>query len=231
MKYDCDELKNQISSYCSCKLSKQELGRWASEAYYDLIRGGYLEKGKIAVYPFLKTLSRIHIPQCEEDDIYPCEEKSVHEIAQVLTGERPFRFSLKTGIPVHAETLFKDSKALNWKNRNIWRTVYDGLKMKESFADNIARISEWNNLLEPPQLQNTILEILEIKMFHLLRSLSAPDFIGNSLNTELCLYCSKSSSPLSEEKLLEYLACYFGDRNFLLLISFHCGMPSISLIV
>ncbi len=79
MEFNCNELKNKVSSYCSHKLSKQELGRWASEAYYDLLRGGYLETEKVTLYSFLKVLSQIHIPCCEKDDIYPSEENDVHK--------------------------------------------------------------------------------------------------------------------------------------------------------
>ena len=48
-------------------MSKKDIGKWAENAYYDLLKGSYVETSKIVLYPFLKTLSRIHIDNNETD--------------------------------------------------------------------------------------------------------------------------------------------------------------------
>lgn len=67
MTYNIEELCNYIDTYFSGKMSKKDIGKWAENAYYDLLKGSYVETSKIVLYPFLKTLSRIHIDNNETD--------------------------------------------------------------------------------------------------------------------------------------------------------------------
>lgn len=233
MQFNCNELRGKVSGYCSHKLLKQELGKWALEAYYDLLRGGYLETEKVALYPFLKTLSQIHIPCLEKDDIYPSKETDIYEIIKILSGEKPFSFCLKAGIPIQAEKLFADAKALNWEQRKIFHIVYDRLKTSSDINKSLAAFSIPSNYSNCAQSPNTILEILEAKIFDLIQSFHNIHSFNNSLNAELCLYgySNESNANLSVIKLLEYLECYLGYRNFLILVSFFDGIPTVSLLV
>ena len=53
------KLEEKIDSFFSGILSKDELGKWAEKAYFDLLRGGYVEIKKVKLYPFLKTLHNL----------------------------------------------------------------------------------------------------------------------------------------------------------------------------
>lgn len=43
MEYDINKLRKKLNSYFLGEISKQNLGEWAGKAYYDLLKGGYIE--------------------------------------------------------------------------------------------------------------------------------------------------------------------------------------------
>ena len=47
MEYNTKELMEKIDRYFEGELSKDDLGRWTERAYYDLLKGGYVENEKI----------------------------------------------------------------------------------------------------------------------------------------------------------------------------------------
>ena len=47
MEFEIDDIKKNVNSYFLGNLSKEELGKWAKIAYYDLLKGEYLEIKKI----------------------------------------------------------------------------------------------------------------------------------------------------------------------------------------
>ena len=51
------------------------------------------------------------------------------------------------------------------------------------------------------------------------------------LQKNLKLYAKKSVQSVIEERLISYLDCYLGDRNFQLFIAFENGESNIHLIV
>ena len=77
MKFDVHELQAKLDYYFTGKLSKRELGEWANKAYYDILKGGYIEIEKVTIYPLLKILSTFHLEVDERIDIYPCTEEII----------------------------------------------------------------------------------------------------------------------------------------------------------
>ena len=57
MDYNIFDIRSKLEQYYDGQLSREELGSWNSNAYYDLLRGGYVELSKIQLYPFIKKLS------------------------------------------------------------------------------------------------------------------------------------------------------------------------------
>lgn len=55
-------LKEKISLYFGGKIKKYDLGLWAMEAYYELMKGDYIEIEKLKIYHFLKIISTFHMP-------------------------------------------------------------------------------------------------------------------------------------------------------------------------
>ena len=80
MEYEIVELKKKIDNYFTGMLSKEDLGRWSSLEYYDLIKGGYDDKCKLAVYPLIKAVSRFHMKENEIADEYPTTLAEIEEI-------------------------------------------------------------------------------------------------------------------------------------------------------
>ena len=50
MEYDVNELKIKVDEYFLGRLTKENLGKWAEKAYYELLKGGYVEKKKVVLY-------------------------------------------------------------------------------------------------------------------------------------------------------------------------------------
>ena len=83
MEFGLFEFSDQLNKYFRGELTKNELGMWGEKAFYDLLKGGYIENKKIVLYPFLKTVSKFHI---EEND---AEDHVVHPAKLSLLPQRP----------------------------------------------------------------------------------------------------------------------------------------------
>ena len=59
MEYDAKILLQRIDDYFTGIISKTDLGKWANKAYYDILKGGYVENEKIVIYPFVKVISTL----------------------------------------------------------------------------------------------------------------------------------------------------------------------------
>ena len=70
MEFGLFEFSDQLNKYFRGELTKNELGMWGEKAFYDLLKGGYIENKKIVLYPFLKTVSKFHIEENDAEDIY-----------------------------------------------------------------------------------------------------------------------------------------------------------------
>lgn len=167
MVYDINELRSRVDDYLHGTLSQTDLGKWAENAYYDLLKGGYMEIKKIALYPFQKTLSSIHIPPNDVKDIYPCAEKDVIDIQRILHGQRVFDFHVEMAIPPQVYTMFSEKQYFDTEKRK-----------------NVSK-----------------------------------------------LYPIKTGQDTLINKLVEYLDCYIGVRNFNIVISYRDGEPDMLLIV
>ena len=56
MKFDVHELQAKLDYYFTGKLSKRELGEWANKAYYDILKGGYIEIEKFVTSQIQKYI-------------------------------------------------------------------------------------------------------------------------------------------------------------------------------
>ena len=101
MEYDVNELKIKVDEYFLGRLTKENLGKWAEKAYYELLKGGYVEKKKVVLYPFLKIISKFHNESNDIEDVYPCTEEEVKDIQQILHGNLEFDYQIEMAIPLH----------------------------------------------------------------------------------------------------------------------------------
>lgn len=211
-------------------MSKKDIGKWAENAYYDLLKGSYVETSKIVLYPFLKTLSRIHIDNNDTEDIYPCSEKDVQEIRAVLHGEKAFDFRVEMAVPLQVYNMFSEKSYFNFEKREKIKMIKnDILCNPQHISINSSKLCEYINSC-PPIANDTLLDILEDHIVKLCRNLSNTDICLKEKNN-LKLYPIKTNRNYLLEKLIDYLDCYLGNRNFNILVSYRNGIPDILLLV
>ncbi|MDO4261396.1 MAG: hypothetical protein Q4C82_04915, partial [Eubacteriales bacterium] len=107
MEFDVKSLEEKLNCYFKGDISKEDLGAWAKKAYYDILRGGYVEIKKIVMYPFLKTISTFHVKESDKEDVFPCSEDDVKKIRDILNGVIEFEFDVELSIPSQVYNMFK----------------------------------------------------------------------------------------------------------------------------
>lgn len=233
MEYDIRELREKVDNYFLGKLPKELLGRWAEKAYYDLLRGGYVEKSKIVLYPFLKIISTLHVESNDLDDRYPCSDEEVREIQKILHGDKDFDFSVEMSIPLQVYSMFSENICLDMEEREIITKIqneidciFQGTGKRDStiveYVNSYSRIAERNETLQ---------DILEEHIVKLCRVLLEMNSDGVKKRKGLKLYAQKTNQDCMIEKLNDYLNCYLGKRNFNIIVSFRQGIPEILLLV
>lgn len=235
MEYGIGELKEKLDLYFSGKLSKRELGVWAERAYYDLLKGGYLENSKIILYPFLKKISQIHVPICDIEDRYPCSEEEVKNIRSIINGKGKMAFCLEIGIPIQVYNIFGDVPALDASKRELLK------KIREELCDYFNKIAplreemmiDIETFLNTKFYRGTIMALLEDTIRTILKAMFIIEPDGNivSETPKLAIFPLKASQNSIKNKLLEYLDCYIGNRNFYILVSYDDGFGDISVII
>lgn len=216
MEFDINKLRKKLNSYFGGEISKQNLGEWANEAYYDLLKGGYIECKKVIIYPFLKTISTFHIEENDKLDIFPCSEKKVKEIQDILCGKRDFDFNVEISIPIQVYSMFKEQKYFDIKRYNIFFNLknqieqYDKSQIRNDLNAQIEKVMhlKWQ--------EGTIYGILENRICQYLKML-----FGKNKNYKL--YVQQSNNNVLFERLVSYIDCYIGNKIFCLFVTFVNG--------
>lgn len=118
MVINTEVLKQKINLYCNKEIEKEDLGLWAMEAYYALMRGEYIDIEKLKIYHFLRTISTFHMRPNDITGEYPCTENDVLEIKEILSGKREANYTF---------------------NIRIYKNIYQCEKYKYKF-DNFVRL-------------------------------------------------------------------------------------------
>lgn len=228
MNYSKSDLKKKIENYLNGTLAKDDLGGWGERAYYDLLKGGYIEQKKMAVYPFLKKVSRIHVPVNDVEDVYPSTEEDIRLIYEILTGQKEFAYQIETSVPIDLyERYFEKNISTKYEIYkgfiNELRRCWDGEKNNGQLYDLL------ENALMLPCSNDTILDLLQDQIAKLCRALY--DAEQKELPPSFRLYAKKTGYALQLLKLQEYLECYTGSRNFLITILYAGGIPEINVCV
>lgn len=232
MVYDINELRSRVDDYFRNTLSKANLGKWAEYAYYDLLKGGYIEIKKIVLYPFLKTLSSIHVPPNDVKDIYPCAEKDVIDIQRILHGERVFDFHVEMAIPPQVYTMFSENQYFDTEKREKMCSLKRDILCYTQNQTDGAQFSKYINLFPTVNKETeTILDIIENYIARLCITLFDTDAHEVKRKKVSKLYPIKNEQNSLINKLVEYLDCYIGVRNFNIVISYRDGEPDMLLLV
>lgn len=231
MDFDLQELKEKIDLYFAGNLSKNSLGEWCKCAYHDLLTGEYIEQKKIVIYPFLKTLSTLHIQKDDLRDEYPCSEEEVRKIQHILNGKENASFSISVGFPFQVYNMFKCNPYFNKAKRAKYlqlKEIVDSYKNSGTFSkDESIKCAE---IVQEVNEENiTLLNLLEQQISKIF--LSAFDLKGDTIQAkkDLALYAQRPNTNI--EKLLDYLECYAGTQNLNLYIAYVKGHPQTSFII
>lgn len=233
MEFNANELMKKIDDYFAGKITKTDLGNWVNKAYYDLLKGGYIENEKIVIYPFLKVISTFHLKENDKADEYPCTEENVKTVQNILHGEITFDFNIEMSIPVQAYTMFKENRYFNKERRETFlkfqSTLVQYFEKGCVFSDEM--ITQLDRIMHLEYQDKTVLGLLEEHIFKYLRVLFKISSVEIGEQKNLKLYAKETESNLIAENLLKYLDCYIGNKNFQLLISFKNGLPSTFIVV
>lgn len=224
MEYNLYELKEKIDDYFCGHSSRHDLGAWGQEAYYDLLCGGYIQQKKLVLYPFLKTISQFHLEADDMCDIFPSEEKDVKQIQMVLQGKEDFSFQVTLSVPHRFQIL---------SNRNQLDIFCKAQNLLEKFIDTSALDTDFQKyvkqILQFSVSDVSILDILQNQIMKFCDTLFEADDVR--LKTPLRLYADKTASKVSLIKLKNMMECYMGNRNFIVVVSFNNGKPTLELFV
>ena len=229
-----NELKRKLDEYFQDSITKKELGEWAGHEYIKLLKGGYIEKNSIAVYPFLKVISQIGIEVNEREDRYPCSETEVREIWDVLHGMKEIDFKVEIAVsPLVRERYLKEGEICQERilffskiYQKICNCVNNNLQSFEGVGCEIVDYLK-SNKIEP---KGTLLECLEERIDKLSKALFNVNDISVKV-TNLALYTGQTKRNFDILKLLECIECYIGIRSFNIVISYRNGNPEILLLV
>lgn len=232
MTYDVNELREKVDGYFLGIFTKEELGKWSELAYYDLLKGGYIEKKKIVLYPFLKKISQFHIKVDDVADQYPCVENDINFIKEILQGKKNFVFQVEIAIPEYIYKTCLDKKYFDSEKRELLFEIRHILnncvneKITQQLYDMMAIFSGM------PKTNDTIQDMLEEYIVRIFTKLifdeNNSDFI---LKTKMRLYTQKSEQEVIYKKLLKYLDYYVGNSNFNIVVSYENGLPDITLLL
>lgn len=233
MKFNTNELMEKIDSYFAGETTKTDLGSWASKAYYDLLKGGYIENEKIVIYPFLKVISSFHLKENDKRDEYPCTEENVKTVQNILHGKIDFDFNIEMSIPIQTYTMFKENSFFDEGRRDVFfefqgtlaRYFEQGCSFGNEIEMHLVRVMHLEHQNE------TVLGLLEEHIFKCLRVLFKIGSVEIGGQENLKLYAKKTETNIIAKSLLDYLDCYVGNKNFQLLISFKNGVSSILVVV
>lgn len=233
MEYNAKKLLKKIDDYFAGVISKADLGEWANSAYYDLLKGGYVENEKIVIYPFIKVISTFHLKENDKDDIYPCTEENVKMIQDILHGKKNFDFAVEMSIPIQIYSMFKEEHYFDEERREIFLKLRNMLvcyfEKGDVSGDEIA--AQIESVMCLNHQDKVVLDLLEEDVIGFLKVLFQNSSAELGLQKNLKLYAQKPERNIIAERLISYLDCYIGNRNFQLLIAYKDGKSDIFIAV
>lgn len=228
-----NKLKEKLDFYFEGMLSKESLGKWAEKEYYEMIKGRYIELQRLIVYPFLKTISKIHIVENEIKDEYPCSKEEIEFIRSVLYGQCEFNFQIELSIPIQVYNLYPDLGYFDLKRRSVYVELYNFiLENKESNVRNMSRLKRYIDSIKPVDTERkTLQSIMERDIYKICQIILNNNFLEKEWDIEYRLYTRKKSDDYLDDKLMDYLKCYIGEQSFRIIVSYDEGEPDLLMLI
>ena len=226
---DSELLKEKINLYFGGKIKKYDLGLWAMEAYYELMKGDYIEIEKLKIYHFLKMISTIHTEADDIADEYPCSEDTVWNIGKILEGKKDkhYTFNIKIAKCIYQKDQYKCKFENFLKLKEILeccdidKVPLSAMSMLIDYANK--DVKEINSLIDLFELnvKNIILENYDIEEEKFDFRQSVGIYVGGS-------DINKNNFLMNLKKLLN---CVMGEFYFRIVMVYKKGIAYITLVL
>ncbi len=229
MLVNAKQLEQKIDQYYNKIITKYELGLWSMQAYYELMKGEYIEIDKLQVYHFLRTISTFHQIPNDIADEYPCTEEEVLNIKEILCGKKDINYTFNIKI---SKNIYQNQ---NYKTRYM-RFEKLQKNIEEISLDNIPLFipDEWIEYInENIKEVQTLIDLLECHI---------KGIITQNIDLEEKIIDFRQSVGIYVEgtninkqnfipNLKKLLDCVMGNIFFRVSIVYKKGRPYLSLIL
>lgn len=237
MNADKNILVKKIGSYLKQEITRRTLGRWAESAYFDLLRGEYIENDKLALYPFVKIMADTYVATQEKTAETWGIEDQLKEFVNILKGKKEYDFKIQTRLPKDRNASYCNSPMFDMERlqefEEVRKTILNYIHEKEIAPREIVRLR--NLFYTPQERPNSIYTLLEQNMALIIKSLF--DIRENDIEITLerkadfSIYAAKEHQKELIDKLLLYLDCYLGEKYFYVMGTYRKGKTALTILV
>jgi len=224
-------LVKKINQYFNNEINKTDLGLWAMEAYYALMKGEYIEIEKLQIYHFLRKISTFHIIPNDITGEYPCTEEEVLEIGEILSGRKniSYTFNIKIFRNIYQSEIYQ----LKLEKFQELEEVIDSIS---SDSDDIPssvvdKLIEYVNQ-EVSEVQSLI-DLFEMHMKGIIAE--NIDFDEEIINYRQSVGIYVGGSNVNKKNFISdlkrLLKCVMGDMYFRISIIYNKGTPRLCFVL
>ena len=222
-------LEQKINQFFHGELSRKDLGLWSKQAYYDLMKGEYIEIEKLSIYRFLRTISTFHTLPNDMADEYPCSEEEVKEIREILCGKKDICYTFH--IRIYENLYQKEPYKSRWEVFKQLRNDLEDIDIEHipfSLVEELEKYSK-QNINEI----NTLVDLLECHL---------KGIIADNINFEEEIIDFRQSvgiyvggTKVNKENFIQnlkkLLECIMGESFFRISIAYKKGIAHLSFIL
>lgn len=229
MEINKEILLDKIDFYRSNKISRNELGEWAKEAYYDLMKGEYIEIEKISLYHFLREISLFHIEANDITGEYPCSEERIFEIGEIVAGRKNTQYTFYAKI---SKLVLLNNFQIRYNKFKKMQEMICILNSEKIPLEILCFFKEYVN-----QDTNEIQTLIDLFEAHIRGILIENIDFGESSVFDYCRSLRIYAGDVTIDRitfitnLKKLLECILGERGFGISILYNKGIPNTILVL
>lgn len=222
-------LLHKLDQYYSKAITKQELGSWSKQAYYELMKSEYIEIEKLMIYHFLRKISTVHIIPDDLADEYPCSEEEMYNIREILYGRKDlnYTFNIKIFRNIYKAERYSFRLEEFKKLKEVMNDISQGAVQKFQTELLIKYAAQ-----EPDEIISLI-DLLECHIKGIINE--NIDFEDNTLDFRQSVGVYVGGSSINRENFIpnikKLLDCVMGDMYFRVSVLYRKGAPYLSLVM
>ncbi|MCI9479995.1 MAG: hypothetical protein HFI21_13490 [Lachnospiraceae bacterium] len=223
-------LKQKIDEYYKNNISKNELGRWAEEGYYALMKGEYIEIEKLEIYHFLRTISAFHLIPDDKKDEYPCSEEDVVKIREILYGRENTCYTFN--VRIYQNLYLEEKYIAKLEEFKGLKEIIDIISLEEVLPLQIDFLIKYGS--HKPKEILTLVDLLEENIKDIIIENIDLDEKQLDFIQTVGIYAG-GGSKINRQNFLpslnKLLDCVMGNIIFRISIIYKKGMPYLSIIL